>query len=387
MLSQKVEDDPAPLDFIAPNGYYVVGDKNYNYKINALEAATQTGQDVRWHFNDEEFKNLNWKESNGIPLLELYRQRAQQLREKYDYLVLSYSGGSDTHTILESFINNNIKLDEIVCEWPLKNTSQFAVSASVDAENMVSEWALNIKPKLEQLRITNPDIKITILDALEDLSVEDFEDTCTITLRHAYVSVKRYRKISNYFQTVNEKHQNSALIMGFEKPHIFVKYNVLCAVFIDDSCWYKSSCRDYVKKIEYFFWSADMPTIVREQCHVLYNYLKINPHLISLFDSDTVKPCHGYVHYKFKMDLIKNLIYTNWHVGNFQVNKGNSMIYNEQHQWALDSSSVATQSWESSIRARISLIDKKYLTYFPNSDRLYQYKLLTTRAYPIGIFR
>ena len=382
MLLQKVEDDPAPLDFIAPNGYYSVGDKIYNYKINALEAATKTNQHVTWAFNDEVFRNVNWCESTGVSLLELYRQRAQQLREKYDYLVLSYSGGADTHTVLESFINNNIKLDEIVCEWPIKNTSQFAISSSIDPQNMVSEWALNIRPKLEQLRNTNPEIKITILDATEELTVEDFEDTCTITLRHSYVSVKRYRAISNYFQTVNQKYQNSALILGLEKPEVFVVNDVLCTAFIDDWCWYKSSYNNYAKKIEYFFWTPDMPTIVREQCHVIYNYLKINPHLISLFDANPQDRFD-----KFKFNLVKHLIYPDWNTSNFQVDKASSMIYNEQHQWALDSSSVATQSWESSIQARILLIDKKYLKYFPNSNQLLGYKLISTRAYPIGIFK
>jgi len=46
----------------------------------------------------------------------LYALRARQLREKYDYLVLYFSGGADSTNILKTFIDNNIFLDEIVMQ-------------------------------------------------------------------------------------------------------------------------------------------------------------------------------------------------------------------------------------------------------------------------------
>ena len=39
---------------------------------------------------------------------------AQQLREKYDYIVLAYSGGADSCNVLNSFLDNGIPIDDII---------------------------------------------------------------------------------------------------------------------------------------------------------------------------------------------------------------------------------------------------------------------------------
>ena len=45
---------------------------------------------------------------------ELLKERCIQLRDKYNYLILYFSGGSDSETTLQSFIRSGIHLDEIV---------------------------------------------------------------------------------------------------------------------------------------------------------------------------------------------------------------------------------------------------------------------------------
>jgi len=47
-------------------------------------------------------------------LQELYLQRAIQIRNDYHYIILFYSGGADSHCILETFLLNNIFIDELV---------------------------------------------------------------------------------------------------------------------------------------------------------------------------------------------------------------------------------------------------------------------------------
>jgi hypothetical protein len=48
------------------------------------------------------------------PYTELVRQRAQELRDRYGYIRLWFSGGSDSVSALNAFINNGIHLDEII---------------------------------------------------------------------------------------------------------------------------------------------------------------------------------------------------------------------------------------------------------------------------------
>ena len=74
----------------------------------------KTGIHPHWDFNESVFSSYDWTVEPNESIADLYRQRAQQLRDKYDYIVLMFSGGADSTTVLRSFLDNDIKLDEAV---------------------------------------------------------------------------------------------------------------------------------------------------------------------------------------------------------------------------------------------------------------------------------
>ena len=111
-------------------GYYTVDGQVFESKIQALVHATANKKPVRWIFNNDEFERTNWAVEPSETLNNLYRQRARQLREKYDYLVLCYSGGSDSNNILEAFIAEGLVIDEIV--------TNFIVDATKSISNPIS---------------------------------------------------------------------------------------------------------------------------------------------------------------------------------------------------------------------------------------------------------
>ena len=94
-------------------GCYRVGDLKFYSKLQAIEMHTKTGIHPHWDFNEAVFDSYDWTVEPTEPLTEIYRARAQQLRDQYDYIVLMYSGGADSHNVLMSFLNNDIKLDEV----------------------------------------------------------------------------------------------------------------------------------------------------------------------------------------------------------------------------------------------------------------------------------
>jgi hypothetical protein len=387
VVALRLEDDPALVDVVRKNGYYQVGSKNYNYKINALEEATRTRQPLQWDFNHDVYSKLNWKQSTGVGLDNLYRIRAQQLRDQYDYLVLAFSGGADSYNVLRSFLDNNIKLDEIICDWPLQQTERQSINRSDRPENYLNEWNLAIKPVLQQVAQDHPEITITVTDSLCTLTDEDQEDTCTVTQIHNYVSIKRYRLIGSRLKQLQQQHKNVALILGIEKPEMYIKYNVFCVYFTDTHCWYKSSCQDYQRNIEYFYWSPTLPEIVLEQAHVVYKYLQQNPQLIPWFKvneelRDTIQQR---LHSKIIRDTTRSLLYSTWNPQLFQADKGNSLIYNEQYEWFFAQEKTREiQSWESSMHSRLNLVDPKYLNYFEDG-RFKGYRPMSSKLYTVGV--
>jgi hypothetical protein len=104
-------------------GFYRVGDKKFYNKTLALLENFQTKEDVHWIFNNKVYGSIDWTIPVETPLSELYKNRAQQLRDQYDYLVLYFSGGADSANILHAFVENNIFLDEIVMHLPKPVTS------------------------------------------------------------------------------------------------------------------------------------------------------------------------------------------------------------------------------------------------------------------------
>ena len=106
-------------------GYYLVGWKKFHNKTLALLESKKTGYDLVWVFNNDVYGKIDWTIPIHDSLENLYKKRAQQLRDQYDYLVLYFSGGADSLNILHSFINNNIFLDEIVMQVPEPAMSTF----------------------------------------------------------------------------------------------------------------------------------------------------------------------------------------------------------------------------------------------------------------------
>ena len=113
-------------------GYYQVGDSIFDLKIPALLAASRAGISPTWHYHHDVYQKQDWTGPIKSSLDEIYQKRAKQLRSKYDYIVLSFSGGSDSWTVLDAFRSSNTHLDEVFVRWPKKATENLY---SVDASN------------------------------------------------------------------------------------------------------------------------------------------------------------------------------------------------------------------------------------------------------------
>ena len=108
-------------------GYYLVNGLEFDSKLQACIYATQLNKDVKWIFNDWMFSKYPWHVEPSETLDQLYDQRARQLREKYDYIIISYSGGADSHNIVSSFIRQGLHIDELVVNTMESITDKFTV--------------------------------------------------------------------------------------------------------------------------------------------------------------------------------------------------------------------------------------------------------------------
>ena len=125
-------------------GYYSVGLQEFDSKIKACQLASkvlekiQSPNIVKWHFNDEIFSTYNWSIEPRESLADLYKKRAKHLREQYDYIIISYSGGADSHNVVMSFLNQGLFIDELVVTHMDKAMKDYAI---VDRDDRSAKYA------------------------------------------------------------------------------------------------------------------------------------------------------------------------------------------------------------------------------------------------------
>jgi hypothetical protein len=396
-----VYDSRAPLELFAKNGFYQVGTRAFNYKVTALQEATRTNSVVKWMFNDHIFSTFDWTTSNHLPLSEMYRLRAQQLRDKYNYLMLGWSGGADSTTILDTFLDNNIRLDEVVITWALTaSQGRYTPSLSLNDTNMASEWDFAIKPKLDAIRAQYPNLKITIRDMKFDANHKEYaEDSVLLTDKHSYFGLTRIRDLDQLLEQRSNQYHSIAYVTGVSPPDLFFIDNRVYTSFPDTHTTPTAKSdllAGWIRNIEFFYWTPDMPELVREQCHTLLRVLNTDRSFRRHFKrKDQQKRTLHWPDYDLLRYVRKPYLYPNYPQNTFQVGKPKLLVnYNSWYSWFYDNphSAEFTAPLDSAINTNLALIHPRFLVHaddlgYPELAKrsaVVDYKPIDSRAYYIG---
>ena len=157
-------------------GYYQLGNARYFNKVQAILDSDRCQWPLRWNYLDQEFDQHDWTQEPDVSLEDLYAARARDIRERYDYLVLHFSGGSDSANILETFVDNGIHLDEVLIRGSYDQTDRIR-SGIVSAQNNYSECLVQSLPLAEWVRDNHmPHLRITVVETT-NLILDYFANT------------------------------------------------------------------------------------------------------------------------------------------------------------------------------------------------------------------
>jgi len=258
-------------------GVYRVGDLKFYSKLEAIEMHTKTGIHPHWDFNEAVFDTYDWTVEPKKNILELYQQRAIQLREQYDYIILMYSGGSDSHTVLQSFLDNDIKIDEL-CSWiNYKGTD----SKKSQLNEEIYDTAI---PAVTEFSQTHPWLKHRVLD-LTDIMLDHMTNK---GLGHEWIYktnhflgpnvVSRENIVSKVSEWRNmvDSGKKLCVLWGKDKPRVHQIDGKFAFRFLDlnddaASVLSMSGQQDYSD--EWFYWAPDLPELLIKQAHIIKNYL------------------------------------------------------------------------------------------------------------------
>ena len=302
-------------------GYYTVGEKKSYSKLEVLEWG-----EPEWHFNDVVFSAIDWTIEPPFDLWELYKQRVKQIREQYDYVVLMYSGGSDSHNILSAFIETGCKIDEIATFWDYEKSGEKDSYLNAEISRVVI-------PHIKQLHKEGHEFKFRLIDQIE-MNREPFKFK---NLNYEYylnsfiganaLSRGFYREQIQEWKNIIESGKKLVLVWGKEKP--FISYdNELNKYYFCFNDQVDDAVGVYVQKNhnkgwydEYFYWTPDNPLITIKGCHIIKNFLR-TCNLKELYENKI--GIFGYnpnLNMYLKEKTFQKLIYPKWNTNTFSNGK------------------------------------------------------------------
>lgn len=328
-------------------GYYTCGGMEFESKIQACLYAVTVNKDVEWHFNDEVFSKHDWSKEPELSLDALYDIRTRQIREQYDYVAVSYSGGADSHNILMSFVRQGLHVDEIVVNNMERANKQFTQidPNNVDPKNAAAEYYLQTLPRLKELAPQIPRTKITICDLSDHLFdyMTSAKDASWVLnrkegLNAANVTRFNYLHFSEVRKQFDRNH-SMVLVVGVDKPRCYIRNGKFYIRFTDRAANIvpiPEHLNEYTNStVDLFYWSPDSLDILTKQAHVIRRWLHFRPDMTHLFDSDAMAADPKiFRHYHER--LLRSLLYTTWDDNWYQSDKAVKDWTSEFDQWFED---------------------------------------------------
>jgi hypothetical protein len=380
-----------------PQGSWVVGETKHTNKIQALLDATKRKLPVQYQYHHNVWNNFDRSLLGKIGLKELYKQRAQMLRDKYDYLILYYSGGSDSWTVLNTFLENNIKLDCIYVRWPKKAENTYTPNTvNRTAFNFMSEWDFVLKKDLEWLAQAHPGIRIEVVDWTDNINPKYFNDDIFSTQNHMYsaANLLRMQKFSQLEIDLLDSGKRVGEIWGIDKP-IIIEFadGKVGMQFKDEIISVGQAYHGNPDGPEFFYWSPEFPLLCMEQAYQCFLFYKANPPLRSIVANTNWKKMfsnrmfvdHRAMYADYTQHLTRKIVYPDWDFSKFQAEKPKSITREDKDFWLYNSEELKPiiDRWRYYYRSQLDQIGDDFMWKTAEGVRL-GVRSYTTIPYYIG---
>lgn len=238
--------------------HYSVGDKVFKNKFKALEESSTTQLPINFCLFENAFDQADWSQEPAMSWDQLLDIRAQQIAAKNKKIILGFSGGTDSLTVYDVFIRNNIVPDcvhirvkpndieqSLFYKEPLKFVEEerkkygFKVIITEETFESLEEWYNT--PEW----ILRPNARIEFTNGLAESQTIEFN--------------------SAYNHNID---QDYLYVVGLEKPYCrfqqgkFISYQY-------DQAW--GQVLD--PRIEPFFISPELPELHVKQSYMLAKYI------------------------------------------------------------------------------------------------------------------
>ena len=351
-------------------GFYTVGDIKTYSKIEALELQKRTGHFPQWNFNNEIFSQQDWTIEPSLDLWEIYKQRARQIRESYDYVVLMYSGGSDSHNLISAWLEADCKIDEIATQWNYAGTN--------DKQSFWNDEITTVAlPIVEALKNHGLEFKFRLLDVsqdTQDIVINTHSDDYRYLANNAFgpnnYAKNLWRERIREYLDIIASGKKLCFLWGSEKP-IFYWDQKYYLVFQDliDNCVNTFTQLNYNQGWydELFYWTPDLPMLPIKQAHVIKRFVE------TIHDPQFYQTGRTRYGYNKKLDAylteraIKLVLYPRWDDNTFISPSGKtySTMLSKRDTWLIDGNTEAAGLYKNIL----CQLQKSVDTYWLNDNQ------------------
>jgi hypothetical protein len=370
-------------------GYYICNGVQFQKKIEALLYGKTESKPVSWYLQDHLYSNYPWHIEPEQSLDELYDRRARELREKYDYIVLSFSGGSDSFNILESFIRQNLHIDEIVTSHHgYSEKTHAALNTNITANwNYAAEHVLNTMPRLKYASEKLPKTKITLVDETNNLfdAIKQYEDENWIFKRNDHLGALMPLKY-NFFdikklRTEFDKDKSIGIVWGRDKPKIKIQNNKFYTTFNDitlNATHMVAHNSEYTNvKTESFYWNSSCLDMLAKQAHVVKRWIETTPSVQRYWLENSMV-----IRRQLHEILLRKVIYSTWNESWFQIEKPVSQWHTQFDEWFRRDPNLSKDYtlWQRGIKQAVNLLSEhiNFTNGVPDNLKLFE------KSYLIG---
>jgi hypothetical protein len=233
------------------------GKKYYN-KTDLISGHSNP-VNLRLVLHDGKWQSFDWETEPSETFKELLHRRCRQIRDKYPYVTLYFSGGVDSETMVRAFIESGVHPDEIVINI-----------LKIGNQNPLQDLDLAVQ-KLHHFKQFLPKTKITVNELGRDY-VLGFLNSYNWWESTFNQSIGNLRRFPNHIlEILGQGHKNAPTtghITASEKPHIVIK----------EGKYYSTSYQGIAiaQYADWFYYSLDCPELHIKQCHLVKNYFQKN---------------------------------------------------------------------------------------------------------------
>ena len=239
-----------------------VGNEIFSNKWLAIQSASKNPQlSYRAYCNDPTWHQADWTQEPKETITDLEIGHCEYLRKKYKTLVLFYSGGVDSNTILEHFIKNKIPLDYICVCYVKESQLPFNKDTQLAIENLKKNESKLMGAKILYTNKLDHNEGNSIFNYKGDITKINFQ----LRFHHASHPIQLKKRYPDVYKKVED---NGCIITGVNKPYVYYDetngYHMY-HVDRDDENW----GQPYLE----MFWLGSNPALQIKQCHLAKKWL------------------------------------------------------------------------------------------------------------------